>query len=286
MRYTPLPMPCPDEPEADPRFTAVSEALDEGDFERAVDLARKAAKSARKAGQRDLEADLLWVEGSALTELADPATALGRLDEALALAPDHLDAMLERAFALFELCRFDEARRQLEEVLARAPDEPWAHHQLGLLAERRGEAAEAERRLARARKLDPEAFPRPATISRAEFERLLETALTDIPEQVRRYLSNVPISVEDLPSDDDLTSADPPLSPTILGLFRGAPYGQKASADPWSHLPSAIVLYQRNLERAAASRAELEEQIAVTLIHEVGHFLGLDEDELAARGLD
>ena len=72
----------------------------------------------------------------------------------------------------------------------------------------------------------------------------------------------------------------------FLGLFRGAPYGQKLSSDPWSHLPSSIVLYQRNLERAAGSRAELEAEIATTLVHEVGHFLGLDEDELGARGLD
>jgi len=278
-------MSPPDEPEVDPRLAAVSAALDQGDLERAVELARQGAKAARKAGQRDLEADLRWLEGSALTELADPLTALARLDEALALVPDHLDAMLERAFALFELCRFDQARRQLDEVLARSPDEPWAHHQLGLLAERRGDQAEAARRFKRARRLDPASFPAPATVTRAEFERLAEAALADVPEAVRRYLSNVPITVEDLPAEHDLTGADPPLSPTILGLFRGAPYGQKASSDPWSHLPSAIVLYQRNLERAVADRGELEEQIAVTLIHEMGHFLGLSEEELHERGL-
>ncbi|MBL0274768.1 MAG: metallopeptidase family protein [Anaeromyxobacter sp.] len=279
-------MPQRDEPEVDPRFSAAAAALDEGDLERAVALARAGARAARQHGLRDLEADLRWLEGSALTELADPATALARLDEALALAPDHLDARLERAFALSELSRFDEARAQLEDVLARAPDEAWAHHQLGLLAERRGDQAEATRRFERARRLDPQAFPRPVSVSRAEFDGLVEAALLDIPEQVRRYLANVPITVEDLPSDDDLAGSEPPLSPTILGLFRGAPYGQKVSSDPWSHLPSAIVLYQRNLERAVGSRAELEEQIGVTLIHEVGHFLGLDEDELAARGLD
>jgi len=278
-------MDHPDDPEVDPRFAAVSAALDEGDLERAVDLARKGAKAARKEGRPDLEADLRWLEGAALTELAEPVAALARLDEALALAPDHLDAMLERAFALFELCRFGEARGQLEEVLARAPDEAWAHHQLGLLAERRGERAEAERRFKRARRLDPGAFPAPVKVTRAEFERLAEAALEDVPEVVRRYLSNVPITVEDLPADADLTAADPPLSPTILGIFRGAPYGQKGSSDPWSHLPSSIVLYQRNLERAVADREELEEQIAVTLIHEVGHFLGLSEEELHDRGL-
>ncbi len=278
-------MPAPGEPEVDPRFAAVAEAMDAGELEEAVALARRGRKAARREGDRDLEADLLWLEGAALTELADPAEALARLDEALALAPDHLDAMLERGFALFELLRFDEARRQAEAVLARAPDEAAAHHQLGLLAERRGDRAEADRRFKRARRLDPQGFPAPVTVSRAEFERLAEAALADVPEVVRRYLANVPITVEDLPADDDLSASEPPLSPTILGLFRGAPYGQKVSADPWSHLPSSIVLYQRNLERAVADAAELEEQIAVTLVHEVGHFLGLSEEELHERGL-
>ena len=56
--------------------------------------------------------------------------------------------------------------------------------------------------------------------------------------------------------------------------------------DPWSHFPSSIVLYQKNLERYARGRAELIEQIGITLVHEVGHFLGLDEEELWERGLD
>jgi predicted Zn-dependent protease with MMP-like domain len=140
--------------------------------------------------------------------------------------------------------------------------------------------------LARARKLDPEGYPRTPALSRHDFDAAVERAFEALPEAVRRYLGNVPITVEDLPADHDLLEADPPLPPTILGLFRGAPYGQKLSADPWSHLPSSIVLYQRNLQRAASSRDELEEEIATTLVHEVGHFLGLDEDELWARGLE
>ncbi len=65
-----------------------------------------------------------------------------------------------------------------------------------------------------------------------------------------------------------------------------APLGQKASMDPWSHFPSSIALFQRNLERMARDREELVEEIRVTLLHEVGHFLGLDEDQLRDLGLD
>ena len=274
----------PDAP--DPRFDAAATALQDGDAERALSLARKGAKQARREGDDPLAADLLWLQGAALLELADAPAAMAALDEALRLAPDHLDAALDRAEALFELCRIDEARAAATALATQAPGEARAHHLLGLLAERRGDWPEADRRLARARKLDPEGFPRPVKLSRRDFDAAVERALDAIPEVVRRYLSNVPVTVEDLPADHDLVESDPPLPPTILGLFRGAPYGQKLSADPWSHLPSSIVLYQRNLERAATSRDELEEEIATTLVHEVGHFLGLDEDELWARGLE
>jgi predicted Zn-dependent protease with MMP-like domain len=91
--------------------------------------------------------------------------------------------------------------------------------------------------------------------------------------------------VEDLPSEDDLLANDPPHPPSILGIFRGAPLGDKESMDPWSHFPSSIVLYQKNLARQARDREELVEEIRVTLLQEVGHFLGFDEDELAERGL-
>lgn len=274
----------PDAP--DPRFDAAAAALQEGDAERAVTLARQGARQARREGDDPLAADLRWLEGAALLELEEPMAALAALAEALKLAPDHLDALLERADALFELCRFDAALASAQAIADAAPDEARAHRLLGLLAERRGDSSEAAQAFARARKLDPEAYPRPHTLSKRDFDAAVERAFMALPEPVRRYLANVPVTVEDLPADQDLLDSDPPLPPTILGLFRGAPYGQKLSADPWSHLPSSIVLYQRNLERATVDRAELEEEIATTLVHEVGHFLGLDEEELWARGLE
>lgn len=254
--------------------------------ERGLELARRGAKLARKAGEDELAAELAYVEGTGLNQLGRAGEALERLALAEAGLPDSVDVLLEQGFALYELCRFPEARRTLERAEALDPEDAWTHHTLGLVAEREGDAEEARRRFARARKLAPEEFPKGIALSPAAFDEAVEAALASLPESVRRYLANVAITVEDLPSGDDLLASDPPLSPAILGLFRGAPYGQKASADPWSHFPSSIVLYQKNLERFARSRADLVEQIGVTLVHEVGHFLGLDEDELYARGLD
>ena len=95
--------------------------------------------------------------------------------------------------------------------------------------------------------------------------------------------------MEDLPELVDLTSGDPPLSPNILGLFRGTPLGETCEPEPDAQ-PGApcrsIALYRKNLARAVKSKDELLEQISVTLLHEVGHLRGEDDSELAARGLE
>jgi predicted Zn-dependent protease with MMP-like domain/Flp pilus assembly protein TadD len=259
---------------------------DQESLERGLGLARRGGKLARKAGDAGAAAELALVEGAALNQLGRPDEALPRLADAARELPESVDVLLEQATALYELCRLDEAR----EVLVRAerldPDDPWIHHQLGLVAERQGARDEASRRFARARKLAPDEFPKPIALAPEAFDRAVEDALAKLPELVRRHLANVAITVEELPSEDDLRASHPPLSPSILGLFRGPAYGRNDAVDPVTHLPSSIVLFQRNLERFARTRDELIEEIGVTLVHEVGHFLGLDEDELYARGLD
>jgi predicted Zn-dependent protease with MMP-like domain/Flp pilus assembly protein TadD len=256
------------------------------DLEEGLALAGRGTRLAERAGDGALATELLLVEVRALSLLGRADEALPRVLRAERLTPGDPEVLREKGLALQELCRFEEARAALSAAEAADPDDPWTAHALGLLAERRGDADEARRRFARARKLAPDEFPRPVSLSHAAFEAAVEDALAELPEGVRRYLANVAITVEDLPAEADLLGAEPPLSPGILGLFRGAPYGQKASMDPWSHFPSSIVLYQRNLERFARGREELIQEIRVTLVHEVGHFLGLDEDELYQRGLE
>lgn len=255
-------------------------------LERGAALARRGSKLARLSGDVDAQVDLAVLEATAASELGDPGRSLALLEDALRLRPDDVGVRLERAYALFELCRFEEARQELVDICTVAPHEAWAHHMLGLLAERRGEPEEAEREFAGARHQSPSEFPKPVSLSHEAFDAAVEDALAGLPAPLRSYLSNVAIVVEDVPAEDDLRCSTPPLSPTILGLFRGSPIGQKASMDPWSHFPSSIVLYQKNLERTARNRRELLEEIRTTLVHEVGHFLGLDEEALWQRGLD
>ena len=84
----------------------------------------------------------------------------------------------------------------------------------------------------------------------------------------------------------DLAAVTPPFPPTILGLYRG-PVGHAAElpAAPGDE-PVSIVLYRKNLARAVKSRTELSEQIRDTLLHEIGHLEGLDEDDLRRRGME
>lgn len=261
-------------------------------IEEGLELCRRGVRRARKLGDKEMAAEFALLEAVALNQLGSPRDALVRLEEAAEVFPGDPDVFVERGMALFELCRFAAAQKALRQVLHKRPDDAWAHHYLGLILEREG-SAEAARHFRRARRLASEEFPAPVELSSAQFDQAVEDALARLPERIRSYLKNVAITAEDLPSSEDLTSSDPPLAPTILGVFRGQSLAEQrrfhdylGTADPWNYQPSSIVLYQRNLQRFARTREELIEQIGITLIHEVGHFLGLDEDELRERGLE
>lgn len=224
----------------------------------------------------------------ALNDIGQSHDALERADWVLERKKDDPEALYERAVALFELCRFDDAAPAFEKLLKDKERAPFAHHHLGLLLERKGRQAEADEHFAKAEKLDAEAFPQAVLLSPAEFQAELDKALVGLPEDMRRDLKGVPVQMEDIPQEDDLTANDPPLSPTILGLFRGPSLTEPCDNEPDAApgLCRSVVVYRRNLGRAVRSREELIEQIRVTLLHEIGHLRGEDDGELAARGLE
>ncbi|HXU72073.1 MAG TPA: metallopeptidase family protein [Polyangia bacterium] len=230
---------------------------------------------------RALVARLALLEGQALNDLGRSREALMRLDAALAAVPDDPHARYERAVALFDLCRFSEAKRAFTDVLAKNPHDAWAHHHLGLTLERLGDVAGADRELARARTEAPTEFHSPVEVSQAEFRALVDGEAKKLSPELRADLSRVSLETSDLPDLSDLTAEEPPLAPTILGLFRGAPIGEAPESEA-----RAIVIYRKNLARAVASRDELIQQIRTTLLHELGHLRGEDDDALRARGLE
>ncbi len=257
------------------------EALEDG-----LSLIERALKQARKHGTDDDRLELQLLQAIAFNKLGESGRALAVLDALAKELPDDAEIGQERGLALFELCRFAEAKAQFERLLILDERDAWARHYLGLIAEREGDAAAAARHFAKARALSPEDFPKPIELSPQQFDQAVSDALERLPPKVHSYLTNVSIAVRDLPTDADLRGSEPPLSPTLLGIFQGTPVTERSLSDPWSHFPSSIALFQKNLQRYARSRDELIEEIGVTLVHEVGHFLGLSEDDLYERGLD
>jgi tetratricopeptide (TPR) repeat protein len=172
--------------------------------------------------------DLL--EGQALIDLGRSAEALRRLDASLAATPDVAAAEYERGVALFELCRFDDARRMFQKVLVGESDHAHALYHLGLIEERLGHDEAAARHLAAATADDPKAFPAQLPVTQADFAARVQRAVTALGPDVRKDLSGIPVEAADLPASEDLTAENPPLSPTILGLFRGLPLDWTARA--------------------------------------------------------
>jgi len=240
---------------------------------------------ARQAGDRQLAGRFALLEATALNSLGRNMDALARAELAVAAEVDLPLARYERAVALWELCRFHEARREFER-LTKAPERAaLAHYHLGLIAERLGKDAVATREFATARSLAPEAFPPATKATPEEFAMLLVEALEGLPEVERRALEGVTVSAVDLPALEDLVSSSPPLSPEIVGLFRGPPIGEPCPEGAKGGC-RAIIVYRRNLLRTVGDREELRRQVRVTLEHELGHLHGEDDAQLVARGLE
>jgi predicted Zn-dependent protease with MMP-like domain len=112
-------------------------------------------------------------------------------------------------------------------------------------------------------------------MERDKFEALVEQALAELPEPFRERLTNVAIIVEDLPPAGIQTRG------LLLGLFHGIPRTEKSVF--YAAPPDHIFLYQKNIEAISRTEADVRREIRDTLLHEVGHYFGLDEEEL--RGI-
>jgi tetratricopeptide (TPR) repeat protein len=281
-----------------------------------LEYARRGRARTGGARNRGRSARLSLLEGQALVDLGRSAEALEPLEHALRLNPGDVSARYEQGVAQFELCRFPSARKAFEEVLAR--DEKHAHalYHLGLILEREGRDEEASRLFAQASERDRRSFPSTPEVGATAFDQQVRAAIDRLPPDVRQDLATVPIETAELPAPEDLTAERPPLSPTILGLFRGLPLGRQASGDeaavraPGTRstrgrqarqtnvsvppegpgtgaVPArAIVLYRRNILRSIHGAEDLDRAIERTLLHEVGHLRGEDDGSLRDRGLE
>lgn len=117
-------------------------------------------------------------------------------------------------------------------------------------------------------------------VRRASFEKLVADALAGIPPEFRTAMQNIAIAVEDEPSADLLQEMEVEPSDTLFGLYQGTPLTER-HWDYGNTLPDRILIFQGPHEREADDEEDLVASIAETLIHEIGHYFGLSEDEIA-----
>lgn len=121
-------------------------------------------------------------------------------------------------------------------------------------------------------------------ISTAQFEKLVDEGLKLIPAEIRRLMDNVQLVIEDKPSDELLDDLGVPEDETIYGLYEGVPLTERTTE--YGAFPDRIIIYRRPMLEDFDDEDELRYEVARTVIHEVGHHFGIDEDRLAELGWD
>ena len=115
-------------------------------------------------------------------------------------------------------------------------------------------------------------------MKREEFVNVAEEALGSLPEEFRSRIKNVAILVEDFPPNQ-LPPQPGQQMRLLLGIFHGVPATKKSVFDLATG-PAHIVLYQKNIEAVCSGEAEVRQQIRQTLMHELGHYFGMTEEQL------
>ena len=118
-------------------------------------------------------------------------------------------------------------------------------------------------------------------MGREDFERAVEEALDMIPEELGDLIENVVVVVEDEPSEEDLRAAGLDAEEeTLFGIYHGVSLPERGPGSFGGALPDRIVIYRLPLLEYCESRRELLREIRDTVVHEVGHYFGLDEEDL------
>lgn len=251
------------------------EALANGDVEQAlghledVDEAR---------GERWTTAAHAWIE---LGNLESAEESLARARERL--GADHPEIAWTEGRLRLVRWDLDGARAAFAQLDLEEEGAPLCEN-LALLADLAGETERADELYRRASELDPEGSPPPPRLTPEQFEEVVADAAEALPDEFRAALEEIPVVIDPMPTAALVGAPESGHPPDILGLFVGPPLGERNGAHA-AELPPTIFLFQRNLERAARTRAELRDEIRTTLYHELGHALGFDEDGVDELGL-
>lgn len=116
------------------------------------------------------------------------------------------------------------------------------------------------------------------SLTRAEFERVVDEAIESLPKRFTDLIENVVIAVEEEPTAEDIENVDDEPGVELLGIYRGVALTERSHDDPL--LPDEIAVFRGPINRVTNSWQQAVEEIRETVMHELGHYFGLEDDEL------
>ena len=120
-------------------------------------------------------------------------------------------------------------------------------------------------------------------MTRTQFERLVREALSQIPDEIRDRLDNVDLVVENMPSREQLAGSGLEDTNVLLGLYEGIPLTERYGYN--MVLPDKITLFQQSIESICANDDEIVAEVRNTVVHEVAHHFGIDDESLEEIGV-
>jgi predicted Zn-dependent protease with MMP-like domain len=120
-------------------------------------------------------------------------------------------------------------------------------------------------------------------ISDKDFDRIVKNAIRNIPGEIQQYLGNIIISVKKRPSKKMLQEMGLSPEEQLLGVYDGVSLTDRSATSP-PLFPDSIILFQEPLEEMCETIEELEEEIEITVVHEVAHFVGISDERLEELG--
>jgi len=118
------------------------------------------------------------------------------------------------------------------------------------------------------------------TVSPDEFDAWIQEALAGLPPRFARLANDVSIVVEEEPSAEILRDLELESEDDLLGLYQGVPIDETSFFHPAGELPARIAIYRGPILRLCRTKAEAIHEVRDTLVHELGHHVGLDDDEM------
>lgn len=118
------------------------------------------------------------------------------------------------------------------------------------------------------------------SITEPEFQELVQRALDSLPDEYAKLISNVAVVVEDEPSPDLLADLEMEEDEDLLGLYQGLSIDHDSFFQTGGHLPAKISIYRGPILRICRTKKEVVQEVRDTVVHEIGHHFGLDDDEM------